>query len=145
MWPEEKTKNVYRCSAVKEAIWATSVLCKLKLLNKHCCLFFQVIALVMDSFTDIDIFSDLQNAYSKRQVPVYILLDQDFLPYFLEMCKNLGVCPDKESVSTKRGGVEVFCFSFLWYCFGFVHQRHLSANHQVSLKVQSTLSVWTLK
>uniref|UniRef100_A0A8C2UFE7 Family with sequence similarity 83 member D n=1 Tax=Coturnix japonica TaxID=93934 RepID=A0A8C2UFE7_COTJA len=51
----------------------------------------QVIALVMDSFTDIDIFSDLQNAYSKRLVPVYILLDQDFLPYFLEMCKNLGV------------------------------------------------------
>uniref|UniRef100_A0A8C9G7A7 Family with sequence similarity 83 member D n=1 Tax=Pavo cristatus TaxID=9049 RepID=A0A8C9G7A7_PAVCR len=51
----------------------------------------QVIALVMDSFTDIDIFSDLQNAYSKRQVPVYILLDQDFLPYFLEMCNNLGL------------------------------------------------------
>ncbi|XP_021272754.1 protein FAM83D-B-like [Numida meleagris] len=62
----------------------------------------QVIALVMDSFTDIDIFSDLQNAYSKRQVPVYILLDQDFLPYFLEMCKNLGVCPEKESMLRVR-------------------------------------------
>uniref|UniRef100_A0A669PYF5 Scaffolding anchor of CK1 domain-containing protein n=1 Tax=Phasianus colchicus TaxID=9054 RepID=A0A669PYF5_PHACC len=62
----------------------------------------QVIALVMDSFTDIDIFSDLQNAYSKRQVPVYILLDQDFLPYFLEMCKNLGVCPEKESLMRVR-------------------------------------------
>ncbi|POI23430.1 hypothetical protein CIB84_012823, partial [Bambusicola thoracicus] len=62
----------------------------------------QVIALVMDSFTDIDIFSDLQNAYSKRQVPVYILLDQDFLPYFLEMCKNLGVCPEKESLLRVR-------------------------------------------
>ncbi|OXB63088.1 hypothetical protein ASZ78_005431 [Callipepla squamata] len=62
----------------------------------------QVIALVMDSFTDIDIFSDIQNAYSKRQVPVYILLDQDFLPYFLEMCKNLGVCPEKESLLRVR-------------------------------------------
>ncbi|NWH63179.1 F83DA protein, partial [Geococcyx californianus] len=61
----------------------------------------RVIALVMDSFTDIDIFSDLQDAYKNRQVPVYILLDQDFLPHFLEMCKNLGVCPEEESVSTK--------------------------------------------
>lgn len=67
----------------------------------------------MDSFTDIDIFSDLQNAYSKRQVPVYILLDQDFLPYFLEMCKNLGVCPEKESVSTKCAFVFPSCGSAL--------------------------------
>ncbi|NXE17907.1 FA83D protein, partial [Ardeotis kori] len=62
----------------------------------------QVIALVMDAFTDIDIFSDLQDAYKNRKVPVYILLDQDFLPHFLEMCKNLGVHPEQESVSTKR-------------------------------------------
>ncbi|NWV81419.1 F83DB protein, partial [Dasyornis broadbenti] len=63
----------------------------------------QVIALVMDSFTDIEIFSDLQDAYNNRQVPVYILLDQAFLPHFLEMCNNLGVCPEQESVSTKFG------------------------------------------
>ncbi|NXN94306.1 FA83D protein, partial [Rhinopomastus cyanomelas] len=56
----------------------------------------QVIALVMDAFTDIDIFGDLQDAYNNRKVPVYILLDQDFLPHFLEMCKNLGVCPEQE-------------------------------------------------
>ncbi|NXE54722.1 F83DB protein, partial [Casuarius casuarius] len=62
----------------------------------------EVIALVMDSFTDIDIFGDLQGAYNNRKVPVYILLDQDFLPHFLEMCKNLGVCPEQESVSMLR-------------------------------------------
>ncbi|NXQ83501.1 FA83D protein, partial [Nyctibius grandis] len=62
----------------------------------------QVIALVMDSFTDIDIFSDLQDAYNNRKVPVYILLDQDFLPHFLEMCKNLGVCPEQESLMRVR-------------------------------------------
>ncbi|NXV82030.1 FA83D protein, partial [Atlantisia rogersi] len=62
----------------------------------------QVIALVMDSFTDIDIFSDLQNAYNKRKVPVYILLDQDFVTHFLEMCKNLGVCPEQESLLRVR-------------------------------------------
>ncbi|XP_014796728.1 PREDICTED: protein FAM83D-B-like [Calidris pugnax] len=62
----------------------------------------QVIALVMDSFTDIDIFGDLQDAYNNRRVPVYILLDQDFLPHFLEMCKNLGVCPEEESLMRVR-------------------------------------------
>ncbi|NXS59918.1 F83DB protein, partial [Brachypteracias leptosomus] len=62
----------------------------------------QVIALVMDSFTDIDIFGDLQDAYNNRKVPVYILLDQDFLPHFLEMCKNLGVCPEQESLLRVR-------------------------------------------
>ncbi|NXI56281.1 FA83D protein, partial [Chloroceryle aenea] len=62
----------------------------------------QVIALVMDSFTDIDIFGDLQDAYNNRKVPVYILLDQDFLPHFLEMCKNLGVCPEQESMMRVR-------------------------------------------
>ncbi|XP_071429015.1 protein FAM83D-like [Pithys albifrons albifrons] len=62
----------------------------------------QVIALVMDSFTDIDIFSDLQDAYNNRKVPVYILLDQEFLPHFLEMCNNLGVCPEQESLMRVR-------------------------------------------
>ncbi|NXM29967.1 F83DB protein, partial [Oxyruncus cristatus] len=61
----------------------------------------QVIALVMDSLTDTDIFSDLQDAYNNHKVPVYILLDQEFLPHFLEMCNNLGVCPEQESVSIK--------------------------------------------
>ncbi|NXQ33678.1 F83DB protein, partial [Alaudala cheleensis] len=62
----------------------------------------QVIALVMDSFTDTEIFSDLQDAYNNRQVPVYILLDQDCVPHFLEMCNNLGVCPEQESMMRVR-------------------------------------------
>ncbi|XP_051658993.1 protein FAM83D-B-like [Manacus candei] len=62
----------------------------------------QVIALVMDSFTDIDIFSDLQDACNNHKVPIYILLDQEFLPHFLEMCNNLGVCPEQESLMRVR-------------------------------------------
>ncbi|KFQ67712.1 Protein FAM83D, partial [Phaethon lepturus] len=73
-----------------------------KALKQVLSLFLQVIALVMDSFTDIDIFGDLQDAYNNRKVPVYILLDQDFLPHFLEMCKNLGVCPEQESLMRVR-------------------------------------------
>lgn len=53
----------------------------------------------MDSFTDMDIFSDLQEACRRRLVPVYILLDQAFLCHFLEMCKNLEFNPEKENVS----------------------------------------------
>nr|XP_006117089.1 protein FAM83D-like isoform X2 [Pelodiscus sinensis] len=56
----------------------------------------------MDSFTDPDIFSDLQEAYTKRKIPVYILLDQDFLPHFMEMCKSLRVCPEQEGLLSVR-------------------------------------------
>ncbi|XP_006639644.3 protein FAM83D [Lepisosteus oculatus] len=51
----------------------------------------EVIALVTDSFTDVDIFRDIQEACIKRQVPVYILLDQSCVFSFLQMCKNLDV------------------------------------------------------
>ncbi|NXH11648.1 F83DB protein, partial [Bucco capensis] len=86
----------------------------------------QVIALVMDSFTDIDIFGDLQDAYSNRKVPVYILLDQDFLPHFLEMCKNLGVCPEQESlmrVRTLTGNI--YCMRSGAKIVGKVHEKFM--------------------
>lgn len=51
----------------------------------------QVIAIVTDSLTDLDIFHDLQEACTQRCVPVYVLLDQISLSGFLQMCKNLNV------------------------------------------------------
>ncbi|XP_041814113.1 protein FAM83D [Chelmon rostratus] len=51
----------------------------------------EVIAIVTDSLTDLDIFKDLQEACSHRKVPVYILLDQSCAPAFLKMCRNVGV------------------------------------------------------
>ncbi|KAM4740767.1 protein FAM83D [Anableps anableps] len=51
----------------------------------------EVIAIVTDSLTDLDIFRDLQEACSHRRVPVYILLDQSCAPAFLKMCRNVGV------------------------------------------------------
>ncbi|XP_026553380.1 protein FAM83D [Pseudonaja textilis] len=62
----------------------------------------EVIAVVMDTFTDMDIFSDLQEACKKRLVPVYILLDQNFLCHFLEMCKNLEFSPEQENLMRVR-------------------------------------------
>ncbi|XP_070600857.1 protein FAM83D [Erythrolamprus reginae] len=62
----------------------------------------EVIAVVMDTFTDMDIFSDLQEACKKRLVPVYILLDQNFLSHFLEMCKSLEFSPEQENLMKVR-------------------------------------------
>lgn len=61
--------------------------------------FLQMIALVMDSFTDTDIFKDLLEACSQRQVKAYILLDQSSFSHFLKMCKDLGVDLEREKVS----------------------------------------------
>ncbi|XP_038605968.1 protein FAM83D [Tachyglossus aculeatus] len=62
----------------------------------------QVIALVMDSFTDIDLFRDLQEACRKQGVAVYILLDHSLLCHFLDMCMNLRVYPEQEKLMAVR-------------------------------------------
>nr|XP_046227825.1 protein FAM83G [Scatophagus argus] len=46
----------------------------------------KVIAVVMDVFTDVDIFRDLLDAAYKRRVPVYIIIDMAAVPCFLSMC-----------------------------------------------------------
>ncbi|XP_029989635.1 protein FAM83D [Sphaeramia orbicularis] len=51
----------------------------------------EVIAIVTDSLTDLDIFKDLKEACCVRKVPVYVLLDQSCAPAFLKMCRNVGV------------------------------------------------------
>ncbi|XP_041061153.1 protein FAM83D [Carcharodon carcharias] len=56
----------------------------------------KVIALVMDSFTDIDILKDLHEASRKRRIPVYILLDHSGLPQFQQMCRDAGVWVEEE-------------------------------------------------
>ncbi|XP_068137491.1 protein FAM83B [Hyperolius riggenbachi] len=50
----------------------------------------KVIAIVMDVFTDIDIFKELVEA-STRGVPVYLLLDDVDFPHFLKMAEKQGV------------------------------------------------------
>ncbi|KAM7126563.1 protein FAM83D [Molossus nigricans] len=62
----------------------------------------EVIAVVMDVFTDIDIFRDLQEICRKRGVAVYILLDQAQLSLFLDMCMDLKVHPEQEKLMTVR-------------------------------------------
>ncbi|XP_039083293.1 protein FAM83G [Hyaena hyaena] len=48
----------------------------------------KVIAVVMDMFTDVDIFKDLLEAGFKRKVAVYIIVDESNVKYFLHMCER---------------------------------------------------------
>ncbi|XP_054848628.1 protein FAM83G isoform X2 [Eublepharis macularius] len=48
----------------------------------------KVVAVVMDMFTDVDIFKDLLEASFKRKVAIYIILDETNLKYFLQMCER---------------------------------------------------------
>lgn len=51
----------------------------------------KVIAVVMDVFTDVDIFRDLLDASFKRKISVYILLERTALPHFLSMCQRANM------------------------------------------------------
>ncbi|XP_078467534.1 uncharacterized protein LOC144730714 [Lampetra planeri] len=51
----------------------------------------QVIAIVMDVFSDVDIFRDLMDVACVRKVPVYIVLDNIGFPTFRDMCDHCGV------------------------------------------------------
>ncbi|NWU61479.1 FA83D protein, partial [Pterocles burchelli] len=74
-----------------------------------------MIALVMDSFTDTDIFKDLLEACSQRQVKAYILLDQSSFPHFLKMCKDLGVDLEQEKLMRIRSITgNIYYTSFTW-------------------------------
>ncbi|EHB05417.1 Protein FAM83D [Heterocephalus glaber] len=62
----------------------------------------EVIAVVMDVFTDIDIFRDLQEICREQGVAVYILLDQALVSHFLDMCMDLKVHPEQEKLMSVR-------------------------------------------
>ncbi|XP_006009721.1 protein FAM83E [Latimeria chalumnae] len=51
----------------------------------------KVVAIVMDVFTDVDVFSDLVEAAMRRDVSVYLLLGQENISAFLAMVDTLGV------------------------------------------------------
>ncbi|CAN9505183.1 unnamed protein product [Ophioblennius macclurei] len=51
----------------------------------------KVIGVVMDVFTDVDIFRDLIDVGFKKKVSVYILLERLNLPHFLAMCRRANM------------------------------------------------------
>lgn len=47
--------------------------------------------MVMDLFTDVEIFKDLLHASFKCNVAVYIILEVTGVPYFLKMCESAAM------------------------------------------------------
>lgn len=62
----------------------------------------QLVAVVMDTFTDPDLLSDLVDAATRRWVPVYLLLDHQQLPAFLTLAQQLGFNPWATEVGAGR-------------------------------------------
>lgn len=76
------------------------------------CLSLQVIAIVMDMITDPQILQDLLDAASRRSVPVYILLDEQGVPHFLDMCSRLKIGSQHLRVGQRPHTEEGFEFAW---------------------------------
>lgn len=63
----------------------------------------QVVAVVMDMFTDVDLLSEVLEAAARR-VPVYILLDEVNAQHFLDMADKCHINLHHVDVSDRRGG-----------------------------------------
>lgn len=55
----------------------------------------------MDLFTDMEIMCDLLEASSRRHVPVYLILDEEYLKHFVEMCNKMSLTQDSFPVSVQ--------------------------------------------
>lgn len=81
--------------------------------HNNLCLFcfIQVIAIVMDMFTDVDIFREIVEA-STRGIAVYLLLDESNFSHFLKMTEKQGC-----QVQRLRVRLPVFLFMNIHYSF----------------------------
>ncbi|KAK1332103.1 hypothetical protein QTO34_007789 [Cnephaeus nilssonii] len=70
----------------------------------------QVLAILMDVFTDVEIFCDILEAANKRGVLVCVLLDQGGVQLFQEMCDKVQVSDRHlKNISIRSVGAEVYC------------------------------------
>ncbi|KAJ8394641.1 hypothetical protein AAFF_G00044440 [Aldrovandia affinis] len=70
----------------------------------------KMLAIVMDTFTDVEILCDILEATRKRSVSVYLLLDHVNLNLFVEMCENLQISSShltKMAIRSVQG--ETYC------------------------------------
>ncbi|XP_004679665.1 PREDICTED: protein FAM83A [Condylura cristata] len=113
----------------------------------------QVLAILMDVFTDVEIFCDILEAANKRGVFVCVLLDQGGVKLFQEMCDKVQISDSHlKNISIRSVEGEVYCaksgrkfagqiqekfiisdwryvlsgsYSFTWLC-GHAHRNILS-------------------
>jgi len=82
---------------------------------------YQVLAIVMDTFSDVEIFCDILEASRKRNVYVYLLLDHTNLQLFQDMCENVKINKSHLTVSysilARAPTLKVFSCFCLWICY----------------------------
>lgn len=59
--------------------------------NRDLLFLLQVVAIVMDLLTDLQILQDLLDASARRGVAVYAVLEAKGAPHFLDMCTRLQI------------------------------------------------------
>ncbi|TRY82726.1 hypothetical protein DNTS_005483 [Danionella cerebrum] len=70
----------------------------------------KVLAIVMDTFTDVEIFCDILEATRKRNVYVYLLLDHTNVQMFQDMCESVQINKSHLSrVSIRSVQGETYC------------------------------------
>ncbi|XP_069587963.1 protein FAM83A [Ranitomeya imitator] len=86
----------------------------------------QVIAIMMDEFTDAEIFCDILEAANKRNVFVYLLLDASKLQPFMDMCEKLQVKDlHLKNISVRSVTGEVYCAKSGKKFFGQIHEKFI--------------------
>ncbi|KAM5156588.1 protein FAM83A [Mantella aurantiaca] len=86
----------------------------------------QVLAIMMDEFTDVEIFCDILEAANKRNVFVYLLLDVTKLQSFNEMCEKLQVEEmHLKNISVRSVTGDVYCAKSGKKFFGQIHEKFI--------------------
>ncbi|XP_056378688.1 protein FAM83A [Hyla sarda] len=86
----------------------------------------QVIAIMMDEFTDAEIFCDVLEAANKRNVFVYLLLDASKIQPFMDMCEKLQVKDvHLKNISVRSVNGEVYCAKSGKKFFGQIHEKFI--------------------
>lgn len=86
----------------------------------------QVIAIMMDEFTDAEILCDVLEAANKRNVFVYLLLDASKLQPFMDMCEKLQVKDvHLKNISIRSVNGEVYCAKSGKKFFGQIHEKFI--------------------
>ncbi|XP_053569179.1 protein FAM83A [Bombina bombina] len=86
----------------------------------------QALAVLMDEFTDAEIFCDILEAANKRNVFVYLLLDVTKLKQFTQMCEKLQVKDvHLKNVSIRSATGDVYCGKSGRKFAGQIHEKFI--------------------
>ncbi|XP_068091040.1 protein FAM83A isoform X1 [Hyperolius riggenbachi] len=86
----------------------------------------QVLAIMMDEFSDAEIFCDILEAANKRNVFVYLLLDVSKIQSFTDMCDKLQVKDvHLKNISIRSVTGDVYCAKSGRKFYGQIHEKFI--------------------